>query len=859
MTRATKVSSLLLFACAALLVSASACRGCREDVAIGNTPDEAMRAGRTPDSLPNADEDYFHAMNRGAALSPDEIKGRNNWIVWTGGNDRFWDYMAHSSYGVFDLLKTISSHPKVGYGRDSRWHYLGLVNEPCFETATGPDPKRFGLWLDTRIEGPGCPPDPFANADKYKGVAIGARGRTMPVGSYYGEPTGVVGLRLFPNPDFDDNAKSRWDAARFYADPTYYDDRTLVRPYRVGMSCGFCHVGPSPIHPPADPERPTWANLSSNPGAQYFWINRIFIWQKEGSGIERNFAWQLFHTSPPGALDTSFISTDYINNPRTMNAVYSWLPRLKQARTVGQETLAGGGRDNRQFQDFPRTAALSDFFKAPDIVWTPRVLKDGSDSVGALGALNRVFLNIGLFSEEWLLHFRPMIGGKPISPIKIADAKKNSVYWNATEQQTPDVALFFLKTAQPDRLAEAADEATRKSWATEALAMTHSPSHDQMLTRGKAVFAERCARCHSSKQPAPPPGIEDGACAGGGNGSGYLACWDKYWRWTKTDAYKQAITAIVAAPDFLDDNYLSTERRVPVTLLQTNACSPLATNALEGNIWDNFSSRSYKDLPSVGTITVHHPVTGEPRDYVMPAGGRGYTRPASLISVWSTAPYLLNNSVGKFNYDPSVTSRLDAFRDGIVQLLWPEKRKKDLDVINELGLPPSMALNVPGYLYRTTAPSYVSVTATYLPDHLKPLLGFGSRWLPWAFSEEGSVQLGPIPKGTPVNLLANLQVIAETPDLRERVQHGERLLSVLKVLVRDLKEIQRTSATQEEREARAREVFLKGPAIRDLLALSKCPDYVVNRGHYFGTSMFAEEPGLGDEDKWALIEFLKTL
>jgi hypothetical protein len=32
----------------------------------------------------------------------------------------------------------------------------------------------------------------------------------------------------------------------------------------------------------------------------------------------------------------------------------------------------------------------------------------------------------------------------------------------------------------------------------------------------------------------------------------------------------------------------------------------------------------------------------------------------------------------------------------------------------------------------------------------------------------------------------------------------------------------------------------------------------VNRGHYFGTDMFKEEPGLSDQDKWALIEFLKT-
>ena len=57
---------------------------------------------------------------------------------------------------------------------------------------------------------------------------------------------------------------------------------------------------------------------------------------------------------------------------------------------------------------------------------------------------------------------------------------------------------------------------------------------------------------------------------------------------------KQQMREIVPRADFLDGNYLSTELRVPVTLLQTNACSPLATNALAGNIWDNFSSQSYK-------------------------------------------------------------------------------------------------------------------------------------------------------------------------------------------------------------------------------------------------------------------------
>jgi hypothetical protein len=48
-------------------------------------------------------------------------------------------------------------------------------------------------------------------------------------------------------------------------------------------------------------------------------------------------------------------------------------------------------------------------------------------------------------------------------------------------------------------------------------------------------------------------------------------------------------------------------------------------------------------------------------------------------------------------------------------------------------------------------------------------------------------------------------------------------------------------------------------AVDDLWNLSTCPDYIVNRGHYFGTSLattIGEQP-LSDPDKRALIEFLK--
>ena len=115
----------------------------------------------------------------------------------------------------------------------------------------------------------------------------------------------------------------------------------------------------------------------------------------------------------------------------------------------------------------------------------------------------------------------------------------------------------------------------------------------------------------------PLPGLDPNGCAG----KDYLGCWNKYWDHTKTEEFKAKMREIVAAPDFLENNYLSAEFRVPVTLLHTNACSPLATNGLGGNIWDNFTSQSYKELPSVGEIVWYHPVTGEPRRYTMPAGG----------------------------------------------------------------------------------------------------------------------------------------------------------------------------------------------------------------------------------------------
>src|SRR5262245_37582237 len=134
-----------LATCAVVMLS-----GCGVQPKPGHVLDEAARAGVTPLRLHAATEDYFHDMDfnlvdgRRPVFTQDEIDGRNMWMVWTGGNDRLWDVLTVSSFGTFDLLKTMSSHPRIpyqdphakpgdppkylyGYGRHNRFYYLGVV------------------------------------------------------------------------------------------------------------------------------------------------------------------------------------------------------------------------------------------------------------------------------------------------------------------------------------------------------------------------------------------------------------------------------------------------------------------------------------------------------------------------------------------------------------------------------------------------------------------------------------------------------------------------------------------------------------------------------------------------------------
>ncbi len=781
----------------------------RQRTLPGSVLDEAKATG--VEVFAFAREDYFREMDGGEPLGPDEVRGRNTWMVWTGGNDRFWDLAARRTHGAVDLLKTISSHPGLGFGRENRFENFGLINEPCFSAATGPNPHRYGLWLDVRD--PECPPEPFEDPKYSPLVGPGARGDSsrLSTGSSYGYASGVVGLRLFPNPDFDEAAARRWDPERYYFDPAYSTDSSLVRPYRVGVACALCHVGPDPVRPPSDPESPGWENLSSTVGAQHLRFHRVFYPDKD----ESSFLWQILHSYPAGALDTSLVATDGILNPRAIQPLHGLPWRLEAAKSWGREILAGGGADTEPFcPDVVRTdfgASLiprCEYFDPPDVVWTPHYLADGAGSTGPLGTLGQMFLHFGLFSEEWLLHFNPLVGGQVETPMRIKIAEANSTYWNATVRQLPNLMRFLLRaSARPPRLAAAPG------------GRALIESDDRVLRRGRVAFAEHCAACHSSKLPAEPEGAD-------------LSSWLDYRDWTLSDDFKRRMKRLVLADDFLKGNYLSNDRRVPISEVGSNACASLSSGALEGRVWDNFSSLSYKELPAAGKIAVHHPVTGEIREVDPPGGGRGYLRVPSLLGLWSTAPFLHNNSVPRFTElpDPSVEGRMALFERAIDQLLNPENRERDD--------------RFPGYLARTTSASYLSIGGDALPAMLQPLTAFRNRVYPGIFGP-GEIQIGPIPAKMPIGLIANVTLQSDAGDLASRFSARKTLLVTALRLKRLHKSLDPSATDDEVAKALS-------DLVDPLLELSACPDFVVNRGHEYGAD-------LPDGDKRALIEFLKTL
>jgi hypothetical protein len=714
-------------------------------------------------------------------LDADDIRGRVVWNLWVGDSGLMWDYLAQHGFGTADLLKAIDSRRRA-----HRFSEIGIINQPGFQAGTKPTN---GLYLDEPKPG-----DPDGQIDS-----------KIDAGTY-GRSSGVVGLRISDNPAFTNSpaAQADWKSHigpdgvnhDFYENPDYFNKQDLVRPYVVGMACAFCHVGPDPVRPPADAENPKWENLNDFVGAQYLKVWAVFVPKdpKTGKEQEESFVWQLIHSNPQGTLDTSFIATDYLNNPGTMNAVYSLGERVKRAaKAVGSqpaqydpmtEYLTGGALNLRNISDGIKNGSLV----------IPRILKQGDDSVGLEGALSRVYINIGEAWPEWSQHFRPLVGGPLFdskykksltdsqTPVLVDVLQRTSPEWNWSEERSPALAKYLIKVAQPLLLKDAPGGPAY---------LTATPAQ---LSRGKIVFAENCARCHSSNQP--PASVDPKSPQG------------KEW-------FRQQVQS---DPNFFTKNFLADERRKPVTDIGTNSTRAAGTNAMGGHIWDNFSSQTYKTLPKVPAFQVENVFdAANPITIDIPGNGPGYYRPPSLISLWSSAPYLHNNTVGSDFGDPSVAGRMRAFQDGIERMLMIKPREH--------------------IVWRTSKTSYINIPKAYLP----PLIGDLVQQLhPDLFDANKNLKIGPIPAGTPINLISNTNL--DFGDLKLKAARADLITTLIDVLF--------TIKTQHLNEQQATDL-MKQRVVPKFLAVNKCADFVEDKGHEFGTK-------LPMDDKRALIELLKT-
>ena len=184
-------------ACFLLVTLVSSC-GSDSDTPI---PDEAKRAGRGWETLKAANEDYYADMDRGMSRHPDQVfaalpflktpeqavdtfvKGRNNWIVWTAGNDRSGTTCRANVRRARLPEDAVDARHASAMAATRAIRPLEVFRagqRAVFRSGDRPGLRtRFGLWLDHRRSGPDCPPDPFEDDTEISRRRIGARGQNL--------------------------------------------------------------------------------------------------------------------------------------------------------------------------------------------------------------------------------------------------------------------------------------------------------------------------------------------------------------------------------------------------------------------------------------------------------------------------------------------------------------------------------------------------------------------------------------------------------------------------------------------------------------------------------------------------------
>ena len=803
----------------------------------------------------NTQTDYFSRHGSGDSnLNPSEQTGRDIWYKATAGNWKFHMYVLPQRVGGFamDWSKFLGAA-----GRNTRFNDYGLINDPdccvpgkdCQARFGKTDPVAAKITLADTYGMDYCPGMNEVleyvgeKNKKYRDPACsledpGGRGdKADPCGLQFGISAGAVGFRLFPNPDFDKkrwleltkNQPQDWSEIR-----KRLDDASIERPFNIGISCASCHASHNPVNPPKDMNHPQWENIKGLVGNQFMRASEIF-----GSGFPpHSLEWETLSRTRPGIVDTSAVPNDQINNPGTMNAIINFARRptyIAQANTWYRVPAGQSVPGDNYYcdKDHPNKCWRKDLHA----IKAMGILKDTTDSVGPLDAIKRVYINIGMCSEEcWLNHltdfrvFNRDARNYGQTPFNNGMCRVTCSNYSAVEDRLPEI-LDFLLTARPSDLylaqnyknvEEMIDDLGRDKW-----------------ERGQEVFASQCARCHSSQKP---PGNDF-------KGINFLS--------TKDPNKSEDDQADVPQEKKLRFDWMGNDKLTAVSTVGTFACRALHTNHNIGHVWEEFASKTRR-AEGVPT-TVQTAAMGATSGNGRVADGRGYYRNISLLSLWAFAPFMHNNAIGPevcgkkgdtlyrspyvdrktlqplpasektacVPFDPSVEGRLEIFKKSMYELLHPNDRLAKMTVTD------------------------AEVRFPMVPPVLPSMPGLNTKLsgLTWV-----------IPKGTSVSLvgsfrhkdfvhdfyvyLANKDAAREEFRQKYAKEYGDGIVDELTGF------FQQTIAAYK---ASDRELRSDPKRLNWYLSYySHCNAIIENDGHVFGSDL--EEP-----DKDALTAFLMTL
>lgn len=687
---------------------------------LSRAPDNAWRrpagASYPPGVYDAFSEEGYRAIQRrkmapGAALSEaqinQELAGREIWFK-SAPNGRYHTYVFNQRVNApIDWYRVLRTDQ-----RENRLYTWGMINDPDCCTP-GEDCEKRGIRTrsgraPTLADTYGldyCPGDEdmwpyigrsdlnYLNVDPactnpaVKAADLGRAGLENPCQLAFGVSAGAVGYRKFPNPRFN---PKHWKGWAEYEKRDF--EGSTEPPVHIAISCATCHAAYDPVHPPADPRHPQWNNISGTIGNQYTRISEIFA-----SGARRNsFEWQMFvPMSRPGTTDTSAVPNDLITNPGTMNAIINLPVRptfanevITRWRPVSSCDPSVSSCEAVTYNKDTRSAAIRYWEYATKTEPSYHMLKGGEDSAGADLAVQRVYASIGLCAETcWFNHqtnlraFSPHERGFKQTPFDIGQCRRDCPAWRANEDRVPDI-LAFLKSGRPFDLKDALVETGAIRDESEFTPYVEN-RFGGSVNRGAQIFATTCTGCHSSQNENKIDLV-------------------KVQQVFDPASFKKEIT--LPSGEIIRADFMSNDKSVSAAVVGTYKCRALHTNHKKGHVWEEFGSDSYRAKP--GTMK-------DAQGKVI-AGGPGYYRPASLLSVWATAPLMHNNAIGPevcgnkdgdpfhFNtyvgqqtnpdtvhkcdltFDPSVEGRLTVFDQSLDRLFTPpSQRPPKLSVATE--------------------------------------------------------------------------------------------------------------------------------------------------------------------------------